>query len=156
MFDFFTPQTLIIFASALAVGVFTASRQPGGIIAAIGRGATGFAVRGVVGLLIFGAVYAYATSDRGGRQLGTKDPLEKAKVGDCVAGSTQETTRLVPCGDAFAKSKIVKIFANTTPGAAMTDAACGGVAAADSAFMVTDLTGKDAGEHAVAYCTKTL
>ncbi len=80
MFDF-SPQTLIVFATAIAVGLITAARQPGGIIAAVGRNAAGFAVRGAIGLAIFAAVYAYATSDRGGATLGTKDPLEQAKVG---------------------------------------------------------------------------
>lgn len=153
MFDF-SPQTLIIFATALAVGAIMAARQPGGILAALARNATGFAVRGLLGLVIFGAIYAYATSDRGGAALGTKDPLEKAKVGDCVAGSTQSTTRLVPCDDAFAKTQIVKIFQDTPAAAAMSATACGGVDAADSAFTVSEVSG-DSGD-AVAYCTKTL
>lgn len=153
MFDL-SPQTLVIVAVAIAGGAYSASRQPGGIVAAIGRGAKGTVVRGVIGLAIFGAIYAFATSDFGGRQLGTKDPLDGAKVGDCVAGSTQQTTRVVPCDDAFAKTKIVQIFQDSKPGASLTDAACGSVDAADSAFEVTDLSGS--ADHATAYCTKTL
>lgn len=156
MFDFFAPQTLVILAVAIAIagGAYTASRQPGGILGAVARGAKGTVVRGVFGLVLFGAIYAFATSDFGGRQLGTKDPLDGAKVGDCVAGSTQQTTRVVPCDDAFAKTKIVRIFEDATPGASLTAAACGGVDAADSAFEVTDLSGR--ADHATAYCTKTL
>ena len=150
----FTTQTLLILASALVVGAFTASRQPGGILAALARGTKGFVVRGIIALVVFGGVMAYVNSATGGRTLGTSDPLEGAKVGDCVAGVTKDTTRLAPCDDAFAKSKIVRIFQDTTPGAAMTQAACGGVEEADAAFMVTDLSG-DA-DHAVAYCTKSL
>lgn len=153
MFDF-SPQTFVLLAAALAGGAYTASRQPGGIAAALARGVRGTAVRGVIGLAIFGAVYAFATSDFGGRQLGTTDPLEGAKIGDCVAGSTQQTTRLVPCSDAFAKTKIVKIVADAKPGTSLSASVCGNVTAADSAFEVTDLSG-DA-DHAVAYCTKTL
>lgn len=153
MFDL-SPQTLVIFAVAIAGGAYSASRQPGGIIGAIGRGAKGTAVRAVFGLALFGAVYAFATSDFGGRQLGTKDPLDGAKIGDCVAGNTQQNTRVVPCDSAFAKTKIVSIVEDSKPGASLSDAACGSVDAADSALEVTDLSG-DA-DHAVAYCTKTL
>lgn len=154
MFDFFAPQTLIILAVAIAGGAYTASRQPGGIIAAVGRGARGTVVRGVLGLVLFGVIYTFATSDFGGRQLGTTDPLDGAKVGDCVAGNTQQTTRVVPCDDAFAKTQIVKIFEDAKPGASLSESACGSVDAADSAFEVTDTSG-DTG-HAVAYCTKSL
>ncbi len=153
MFNLST-QTLLIFAAAIAVGLFTAARQPGGILAAVARGSKGFVIRGVLALAVFGAITAYVSSEVGSRTLGTKDPLEHAKVGDCVAGMSKDTTRLVGCDDAFAKSKIVKIFQDTTPGAAMTPAACGGVPSADGAFMVTDLTG--GADRAVAYCTKSL
>lgn len=154
MFDFFTPQTLVILAVAVAGGAYTASRQPGGIAAALARGVRGTAVRGVVGLVLFGAIYAFATSDFGGRQLGTKDPLDGAKIGDCVAGNTQQTTRLVPCDDAFAKTQIVKIVEDAKPGSSLSASACGSVDAADSAFEVTDRSGE--ADHATAYCTKTL
>lgn len=154
MFFDLGPQTILLIAVGAAASLFAASRGPGGIAGHLGRSARGWAVRAVVALVVLGGVSLYVNSQTGGRYLGTASPLDEAKVGDCMKGTTQQDADVVRCADDEATSMITHILRDTTTAAVMTDEGCGAFDDADAAFVVTELS-SDA-NHAVAYCTKEL
>lgn len=154
MFFDFGPQTLLMIGAALAVGLFTASRSPGGLLGHVARSGRGWLVRGIIALVMFGGISLYANSASGGRLLGTADPLEKAQVGDCMKGTNERDADVVRCADDQATSMITHILRDTTAAKAMTQEGCAAFDDADAAFLVTELSA-DA-DHAVAYCTKEL